>query len=495
MDPSPIKVLVIDDERSVCLTCRRILETEGYLVDTTLSGVEGVHLAQEGDYDVVLLDLKMKDMNGMEALEAIKQDRPDVIVIIITGYATIQTSIEAIKKGAFHYVPKPFTPQELSMVVHKAIDDREMRAENRNLKEEISRLSTKFQLLGDTKVMQDVRASIRRIAASDFTVTIYGESGTGKELVARSIHEHSARAQKPFVEVDISTLAPSLAESELFGHVKGAFTGATQTRPGFFTAADGGTLFLDEISNMSIEVQGKLLRILESREVQPVGSERKHPVDVRIVAATNRDLYTLVEEGKFRDDLYYRLNVIPFSVPPLREHSDDVPLLALHFLKQAQEASPTVVQGFTTETMAKLISHGWPGNVRELKNLVARLVATCDRPYVTLEHLPPEIREKAPASADMADLPVPTTAAELKEAKRLLKDQVLSRLEKRFVQNALDRAGGNVSRAAEMVGLLRPNLHALMRKYGVRAKDASGDGPEPPDDGGDLEVSDDDTDL
>jgi DNA-binding NtrC family response regulator len=335
-------------------------------------------------------------------------------------------------------------------------------------------------LLGSIKVMQDVRSSIRRIAASDFTVTIYGESGTGKELVARAIHDNSPRASRPFVEVDISSLAPTLAESELFGHVKGAFTGATQNRPGFFTAADGGTLFLDEISNMSLEIQGKLLRILESREVQPVGSERKHAVDVRIVAATNRDLYRLVEESTFREDLYYRLNVIPFSVPPLRDRADDVPLLAMHFLKEALAASPSAVQGFTTEAMARLISHSWPGNVRELRNLVERLVATCDRPYVGVEHLPPEIRDRASTTTDVQDLPVPTTAAELREAKRLVKDQVLNRLEQRFVLHALERAGGNVSKAAELVGLLRPNLHALIRKHGIRTRDLEGEAQEPP---------------
>lgn len=471
MKPSMTRVLVIDDERSVCLTCRRILEPEGFMVDSTTSGVEGVRMALEGDYHVILLDLKMKDMGGMEALETIKRHRPGVVVIIITGYATIQTSIEAIKKGAFHYVPKPFTPQELGMVVHKAIEDKLVRVENQSLKEELSRLTTRDQLLGSSKMMQDVRASIRRIALADFTVTIHGESGTGKELVARAIHGHSPRSAKPFVEVDISSLAPTLAESELFGHVRGAFTGAVQSRPGFFTAADGGTLFLDEISNMSLEIQGKLLRVIESRQVQPVGSERKHAIDVRIIAATNRDLYGLVEEGRIREDLYYRLNVIPFTVPPLRDHPDDVPLLAMHFLQQARASSQSEVQGFTTEVMAKLISYAWPGNVRELKNLVERLVATSHRPYVEMEHLPPEICEPRSIPAELPTLPVPTTAEELKKAKRLLKEKITDELERSFVLQALERSGGNVTRAAELTGILRPNLHALIRKHGIRTRD------------------------
>jgi DNA-binding NtrC family response regulator len=460
------RILVIDDERSVCLTCKRVLETAGHRVDTALSGGEGVRLAADGDHDLVLLDLKMPDMSGMEVLDAIKRERPELVVIIITGYATIQTSIEAIKKGAFNYVPKPFTPEELLVAVGTALESQQVRRENAYLRGELSRLKDQSEILGRSKIMEDLRRQILKIAASQFTVTVYGESGTGKELIARAVHEHSPRAAGPFISVDISALSPSLLESELFGHVKGAFTGATQSRPGYILAADGGTLFLDEISNMSLEAQGKLLRVLESRELRPVGSELVHKVDVRVIAATNRDLYLLVESGAFREDLYYRLNVIPVTVPPLRERGDDVPLLAMHFLRAATAAGEGQARSFTTAAMAKLMAHQWPGNVRELKNIVARLVATVDAELVDVRHLPPEIAGEAGDALDLDA--VPRTTEELKEAKRRLKEMVYERVEREFVVEALRRGGGNVTRAAELVGMQRTNLHALMRRYGIR---------------------------
>ncbi len=465
------RVLVIDDERSIGLTCRRILEPEGHAVDYDPSGLEGVRRAVEGDYEVVLLDLKMPEIGGLEALEQIKELRPDVTVIIITGYATIPTSIEAIKKGAFHYVPKPFTPEELALAVQKALDDRQMRAENRELKAELGRLRQGMSLLGRSKAMEDIRRQILKVAPSHFTVTIYGESGTGKELIARAIHDHSARADGPFVPVDVSTLSAGLIESELFGHVKGAFTGATQARPGLFQQASGGTLFLDELASLTLEFQGKLLRVLETRRVRPVGGEGEVDIDVRVVAATNRDLYQLVEAGRFREDLYYRLNVIPITVPSLRDRADDIPLLATHFLKAAAADTRSPLQGFTTAAMAKLIAWHWPGNVRELKNIVERVVATVDREYVDVIHLPPEIAGRASTTDEDLGLDdVPATADELKEAKRRVKELVYEKVEKAFVLKALEASEGNVTRAAEAVGLLRPNFHALMRKYGIRAR-------------------------
>ncbi len=467
------KILVVDDERTVCLTCRRILELDGHQVESASTGREGVARAVAGNYDLVLLDLKMPDLCGLDALQQIKQDRPDLTVIIITGYATIQTSIQAIKMGAYNYVPKPFTPEELSLAVAKALDDREVRNENQYLKLELSRLKGSTALLGRSKEMDDVRRQILKVAPSHFTITLYGESGTGKEVVARAIHEHSQRAEKPFVAVDISALSAGLIESELFGHVRGAFTGATQSRPGCFSIAHGGTLFLDEIANLTLEVQGKLLRVLETRRVRPVGSEAEHEIDVRIVAATNRDLYGLVEAGKFREDLYYRLNVIPITLPPLRERADDIPLLAAHFLKQAKADTPARVAGFKTAAMAKLLSFHWPGNVRQLKNIVERLVATVDAELVGVEHLPAEIGGPTPAPEALDDAPVPDTVDALKEAKRRLRDIVYERVESRFLLSALQQSGGNVSRAADRVGMARPNFHALMRKYGIKADDGA----------------------
>jgi two-component system NtrC family response regulator len=465
-------VLVIDDERSVCVSCKRILEEEGYAVEYLTSGREGVTRAVAGDHDLVLLDLKMPDLPGMEALEILRRDKPDLQVIIITGFATIQTSIEAIKKGAFDYVPKPFTPEELSVAVAKALEHRKLACENAYLKQELNRLTRGSAIIGRSRAMEEIAMQIRKVAPTDFTVTVYGESGTGKELIARAIHDLSHRASGPFVAVDLSALSPSLVESELFGHVRGAFTGATGSRPGYFSIASGGTLFLDEVANVSWELQGKLLRAVETRKVHPVGSEREVEVDVRIVCATNRDLYELAEAEKFRQDLYYRLNVIPITVPPLRERDQDVPLLANHFLQEARRATPSApVKGISSEAMAKLLSYGWPGNVRELKNIVERLVATVDDELVRAEHLPAAIRGPQAGPAELGLEDVPGDVEALKEAKRRVKEAVYAQVEKAFVMKALEKSGWNVTHAAQDVGMARPNFHALMRKYGIKTRD------------------------
>ena len=473
MPRSSANILVIDDEKSVCLTCSKILKADGHRVEYAFSGHEGVKRAVKRHYDIVLLDLKMPDLPGMQALELIKRDRPETTVIIITGYATIQTSIEAVKKGAFNYVPKPFTPEELSVAVAMALEDRRVRSENEYLKMEISRLQKRIDFLGRSKASQDIKQQILKIAPSNFTVTIYGESGTGKELIARAIHENSQRADKPFVAVDVSALTPSLVESELFGHVKGAFTGATRNRPGYFSIADGGTLFLDEIANINLELQGKLLRVLESQKMRPVGGELEQEVDVRIVAATNRDLYQLVEQGKFREDLFYRLNVIPVTVPPLRERTEDIPLLAEHFLKKAMEETSSRVKGFTTAAMAKLISYHWPGNVRELKNIVERMVAMVDGRAAGVEHLPVELTGRSPWAEELGLAEEPKTAKELSAAKKRVRELACGKIEEQFVRGALERAGWNVTRAAESVGMQRTNFHGLMRKHGIRTGEKS----------------------
>ncbi|MBI4917520.1 MAG: sigma-54-dependent Fis family transcriptional regulator [Acidobacteria bacterium] len=476
MEKATARILVIDDEPSVCVSCKKILREDGHEVEYCLAGLEGVRRAIEGDCDLVLLDLKMPDLSGMEALERIRAGRPELPVVIITGYATIQTSIEAVRKGAFDYIPKPFTPEELSLAVHKALEDRRLRRENEFLRQELSVLHQGTPILGRSKAIEDILRQVLKVAPTDFTITLYGESGTGKELLAREIHRHSRRSERPLVAVDLSALSPTLLESELFGHVKGAFTGATQTRPGYFSIAHEGTLFLDEIANVSLELQGKLLRVLESRRLHAVGSEREQEVDVRVIAATNRDLYQLVEQGRFREDLYYRLNVIPIVVPPLRERTEDVPLLAHHFLEQARQSATTRVRGFTGEAMARLVAYLWPGNVRELRNIVERLVATVDDEAVRLEHLPPEIRGGQAAAASAETGPAPENAEQLKASKLRLKQEAYDRLEKGFVLRALERAGWNVTRAALQVGMARPNFHALMRRFGIRARDGEGPG-------------------
>jgi two-component system NtrC family response regulator len=462
------RVLVIDDERTICISCKRILEDDGYAVEYVTSGRDGVGRALEGAWDAVLLDLKMPDLSGLDALDQIRAQKPDQVIIIITGYATIQTSIEAIKKGAFDYIPKPFTPEELTIAVTKALEDRRLRSENEYLKAELFRNKSAPQIIGRSKAMEEILNQVLKIAPTEFTVMVHGESGTGKELIAQAIHQNSNRRDRPFVAVDISALTPTLVESELFGHVKGAFTGAVRNRPGYFSIAGGGTLFLDEIANISYDLQGKLLRVLESRKIRQVGSDTEQECDIRLVAATNQDLFKLAEEGKFREDLYYRLNVIPITVPPLRQRSEDIPALAIHFLEKAREETKTRIKGFTSEAMAKIIACKWPGNVRELKNFVERLVGTVDAELIGIEHLPPEVSGVSPLGPDAAAVQAPADLEELKEVKRQLKEKVYEQVERAFVLGALEKAGWNITQASSNVGMQRPNFHALMRKYGIK---------------------------
>jgi DNA-binding NtrC family response regulator len=467
------KILVIDDEKNVCTSCKRILEEEGHVVEYVLTGEEGLRRAVEGNYEIVLLDLKIPDLDGGEVLDRIHQKRSDVTVIIITGYATIRTSIECVKKGAFDYIPKPFTPEELALAVSKALSHHRLRNENEFLKSELNRVQGRSRaLIGRSDAIQEIDKQLLKIAPTDFTIHIYGESGTGKEVIAQAIHANSLRKEKQFVAVDLSSLSSTLVESELFGHVKGAFTGATQNRPGYFTLAHGGTLFLDEVSNVSLELQGKLLRVIESRRVRPVGGDHDHEVNIRLISATNRDLAQMVEEGKFREDLFYRINVIPIHVPPLRARPVDIPLFAIHFLEEATRSSQRPVKGFTTEAMAKLVGYGWPGNIRELKTVVERLVATTERELIGIEQLPPEIAQPAGALPTGVK-EIPRTVEELKEAKRQMRDYVYEQVEREFVTQALSAASGNVTKAATATGMQRTNFHALMRKYGVRGGERS----------------------
>jgi two-component system NtrC family response regulator len=393
-----------------------------------------------------------------------------VVVIIITGYATIQTSIACIKQGAYDYIPKPFTPEELAHAVHQALESGRLRKENEFLKSELARAGDAGDIIGRSDAMEELKKQILKIAPSDFSVLIYGESGTGKELVAQAIHRNSGRADKPFVPVDLSSLSPTLVESELFGHVKGAFTGAMRSHPGYFALAHGGTLFLDEISNISMEQQGKLLRALETRQIWPVGATKGTEVDIRLVAATNRDLSEIIEAGAFREDLYYRINVIPIVLPPLRTRSTDIPVLASHFLSRARESAPTGVRGFSTSAMARMMAYGWPGNVRELKNIVERLVATVDDEMIDEQHLPANLAGPSRVIDD-EDIEIPKNAEELKEAKKRIREIAYEKIEQKFILAALDTANWNVSRAAVDTGMQRTNFHALMRKYGVKIRE------------------------
>jgi DNA-binding NtrC family response regulator len=459
------RILIVDDEPIVCKSCLKILVPEGYSVVTTERGADGMERGSSGEYDVVIVDLKMPDIGGMQVLQAIKKSQPDVEVIVITGYSTVSTAVNAMKLGAIDYLPKPFTPDELNVVVAKAMERRKLVAENRQLREELDEKFGLDNIIGQSKAMHEVYKLIRKVAPTNTTVLIYGESGTGKELLAKAIHYNSLRKDDHFLPADCSALAPTLLESELFGHVKGSFTGAIAAKPGLFELASGGTLFLDEIGNISLETQGKLLRVLEEGEFKPVGGTELKKTDVRLVAATNKNLEKMAQDGSFREDLFYRINVFPITIPPLRDRREDIPLLAWHFLREKSQETGKKLKGFAPEAMDLLVGFRWPGNVRELKNTVERLVITAEGRMIQAEDLSDRIRT-SPGAAE--SLPVPRTNEELKEIKRRLRDAATDGIERCFVIEALERNDWNITRAAEETGIQRPNFHALMRKHGIR---------------------------
>jgi DNA-binding NtrC family response regulator len=459
---------VIDDDDVILESCRRILQSAGFDVDVEREGRRGCDRAVQRDdsrpegraYDLVLVDLRLPDADGLDVVAGIREQRGDVATIVMTGYASIDTAVQAVKLGAFDYLAKPFTPDELRGHVTAAMD--RIHAHESNPE----RLARVPQLIGQSRVMLDVHELVRRVAPTDSTILIVGESGTGKELLANGIHAASSRRNRPMVSLDCSTLAPGLLESELFGHVKGSFTGAIVSKPGLLETANHGTLFLDEVSSLTLETQGKLLRTLESGEIKPVGGVTTRTVDIRLVAATNRDLSQMVAAKTFREDLYYRLNVVPIHLPPLRERGTaDVDALLRYFLARYRTAARRGPDRFSPAAGERLAQYSWPGNVRELKNLVERLVVTADDDTIREHHLPDEIRHTAAAPAG----PIPATNEELKALKRTAHERVCGELEKQFVLDALSRNDWNVSRAARETGMLRPNFHALMRKHGVRA--------------------------
>jgi DNA-binding NtrC family response regulator len=462
------RILVVDDEMIVCESCKRILEEDGYEVETALGGMEAFEKMKENPFDIVITDLKMPGIDGMEVLRTFRREYPDAIIIMITGFSTVETAVEAMKLGAFDYISKPFTPDEVSIVVKKAIEQKSLLLENIYLRQELQEKYGFHNIVGKSKKMQEIYRIIAKVAMTDSTVLIFGQSGTGKELIARAIHFNSQRREKQFVPVDCAVLSENLLESELFGHVRGSFTGAVTTKPGLFEVADGGTVFLDEVGNISLAIQAKLLRVLQEREFTPVGGTKAKKVDIRLIAATNKDLEKMIKESSFREDLYYRLNIVPIYLPTLKERQEDIPLLSIHFLKKYAEEIGKTIKGFTPESMGKLMKYPWPGNVRELENVIERTVVMMENEeMVRGEHLIlPGQQEKE----GLGNL-IPMTSEELKELKKVAREKAVEEIEKAFILNALERHQWNVTRAAEEVGMLRPNFQALMRKYNLRARE------------------------
>jgi two-component system response regulator HydG len=457
------KVLVVDDEAGMRKSLSIMLRRDGHTVTEAAGGQEAVeHLGREV-FDLVVADLNMDDLSGLEVLRHVRQASPDVEVILMTGYGTIEAAVEAMKLGAYDFITKPFQSEEILLRVRNALDKRQLRREVHRLRAEVQSASGLDRIVGVSEPVRRLLASVPRVGQTDSTVLITGESGTGKELIARAIHATSRRAHGPFVSVSCAALPEQLLENELFGHVKGAFTGALAARKGLLEEAQGGTFFLDEVGEAPLAIQTKLLRVLEERSIRRLGDNRTLPVDIRVVAATNRDLEGAAREKAFREDLLYRLNVIRLHLPPLRERSDDIPLLARHFLALHCRQLNRELEGFSPAALALLNAHPFPGNVRELSNVVEQAVALAGGPLIEVHDLPERLHRPQPPSpprAVTASAPPAAAATPLEDA--------IGSLEQEQIREALRLTGWNISQSAVRLGISRNTLRYRIEKYGLR---------------------------
>jgi DNA-binding NtrC family response regulator len=458
------RALIVDDEPTICRSCEKILSREGYLVKVAYSGKQAIALLEQEPFDILFTDLKMAEMGGMELLERLRSHFPDLVPVVITGYATIASAVETMKLGAFDYLPKPFTPEEMAAIAKKAWEKRQNLIETRAIAQGAT-IPSFCGIVGKGPRIQEVFRMIRKVAPTSSTVLIVGETGTGKELVARAIHVSSPRKDRRFCAVDCGTLSVELLESELFGHVKGAFTGAVSNKQGIFEAADQGTVFLDEICNINLEIQGKLLRFIQEREFLPVGGTETKHVDIRLVFATNRDLEKMVADGTFREDLYYRLYVYPIQLPTLRERREDIPVLAYHLLAKMQAHEERKIGSISDAALELLERYDWPGNIRQLESTIERAVISCDGDSIEPHHLPMAITRAGLPEP----YPVPQNNREFLTLKKRLREQAIGELEREFVIEALQRNDWNVTKAAQDVDIQRPNFQALMRKHAIRS--------------------------
>jgi DNA-binding NtrC family response regulator len=447
-------LLVADDEYGIREFLYELFK-ETYDVKLATDGKEAIELFEKEIFDVALIDLRMPEVSGVEVLEYIKEKNIDTIPIVITADRDIDHAVEAMKMGAYDYITKPMDYKKLTITIHNAIDKKGLEERIDNLERDVKGNLFFSNIISQSKEMRMVFNNIENVLNNDATVLIYGESGTGKELIARAIHFNGNRAHKPFIPMDCASIPESLIETELFGYEKGSFTGASKTTRGKFEIADGGTIFLDEISNISLDAQAKLLRVIQEREFLRIGGEKRISVDVRIISASNKDLKKMIQEGTFREDLYYRLNVIPIHLPPLRERKEDIPLLIQHFLKIFNERYQKKVL-FDSGTLKILLDYGWPGNVRELENVLNRLTLTADKDVILQDMLPVEIRR-----AGLSTM----TGTELLEA-----DITLDSLEKIHIEKLLKKHDYNITAVAEILGVTRKTLYAKMEKFGVQKK-------------------------
>ena len=450
------EILVVDDEKNIRTSLEGILKDEGYRARGVPTGEELLKQVAQAAPDLVILDIWLPGMDGIQALTELKRLHPALPVIMISGHGTVETAVRATKLGAYDFIEKPLSLEKTVLAVRNALDRQRLEQENQALRQTLER---RYTIVGASPAIQALRAQIQSAAPSHGRVLIRGESGTGKELVARAVHRQSLRADKPFVEVNCAAIPDELIESELFGHEKGAFTGATTKRRGKFELADGGTIFLDEVGDMSLKTQAKVLRVLEEQTFERVGGAEALSVDVRVIAASNKNLEEEIQHGNFREDLFYRLNVIPFEVSPLRERPEDIPLLAEHFLRLLSEEYGKRVKRLSPEAMKLLLTHPWPGNVRELRNVIERMVIMAPPEIIDHSDVAPSLRVRPGAGAESSAESTLEWDGTLREAR--------DRFEREYILRRLAEGHWNVTRTAERLGIERSNLHRKMKSYGI----------------------------
>jgi DNA-binding NtrC family response regulator len=451
VEKAKVKILVVDDEQGLCAGIQEALRREGYLVDASTDPAAALKMAQEKLYNLVISDIKMPGLSGLELLSQVREKQRDTLFVLMTAYGTVESAVEAMKQGAYDYLAKPIDMKRLRAIVQKALEFQAVVSENNELRLRLQTQSELNLLVGESEPMRSLARLIQEVAGSDVTVLIEGESGTGKELVARSIHLQSSRRDRPFISVNCAALAEQLLEAELFGHVKGAFTGAVATKPGRFQLADGGTLLLDEIGDLSPKGQGDLLRVLEDNAFRMVGGSELIHVNVRVIAATNKNLQEAVNEGKFREDLFYRLQIVPILMPPLREHAEDVPLLIERFFEHFTNKHKRRRKRMSPEALQLCQRFPWPGNVRQLRNSIERLVITCREPVIDVSHLPEPLRDYDRSATTFMVKP----------------GTPLAEVEKMLIRQTLAHVTSNREDAAKALGISRRALQYKLKQYGL----------------------------
>jgi DNA-binding NtrC family response regulator len=455
-----MNILVLDDEEVLQDILTLLIRKDGHQPFSALTGEDGLALLEREEIDLVLLDLMLPGMHGMEVLREIRRRQPDVVVVVITAFSSIESAIDAMREGAFHYIPKPFKNEEVLLTVRKGLEQRRLTSENRSLKEQLRQRFAFDNIIGKSKPMQQVYDLIQLAAPSRSNIMVLGESGTGKELVAKAIHHHSKRAGGPFVTVNSGSMPADLLESNLFGHVRGAFTGAVASKKGLFEMADGGSVFFDEIGNIPLDTQAKLLRVIQEREFMRLGGLETIRVDVRIIAATNADLESAVQQGQFREDLFYRLNVISVNLPPLRKRTEDIPLLSQHFLGQYARENEKAIRAISPQAMELLLDHHWPGNVRELENAIERAVVLSIGETLVEELLPSSVRQRE--ATGLLPPTLPSNGISFKD--------VVSDYERQIIIRALQSCGGVQKRAAELLQVKPTTLHEMMKRLNISSE-------------------------